>query len=119
MSMPRRFLHLLLAALPMALAACDSGPSETEFAAACMQEGQRGVNRALSREMGIHRDAFCRCTAKEARALVGPDGYRWMMLDMLGNRQEAATLQTKMTEADRMDVMKAAMTVLGKCAEAR
>jgi hypothetical protein len=101
------------------LTACGSGPSESEFAAACMQEGQRGVNMALSREMGVHRDAFCRCTAKEAKALVSADGYRWMMLDMQGSRQEAATLQAKMTETDRMDVMKAAMTVLGKCTAAR
>ncbi len=101
------------------MVACSSGPSESEFAAACMQEGQRGVNMALSREMGIHRDAFCRCTAKEARALVSADGYRWMMLDMQGSRQEAATLQAKMTENDRMEVMKVAMTVLGKCTAAR
>jgi len=51
--------------------------------------------------------------------VVSADGYRWMMLDMQGNRQEAATLQAKMTEAERMDVMKAAMTVLGKCTASR
>ena len=101
------------------LTACSSGPSESEFAAACMQEGQRGVNMALSREMGVHRDAFCRCTAKEAKTMVSADGYRWMMLDMQGSRQEAATLQAKMTETDRVDVMKAAMTALGKCTAAR
>ena len=101
------------------LVACSSGPSESEFAAACMQEGQRGVNRALSREMGIQRETFCQCMAKEAKAVVSSDGYRWMMLDMQGNRQEAAALQAQMRESDRMDVAKAAMVVLGKCAAQR
>lgn len=110
---------LCAAACAVALVACGSGPSESEFTAACMQEGQRGVNAALSREMGVHREPFCRCTAKEAKTVVSADGYRWMMLDMQGNRQEAATLQAKMTEAERMDVMKAAMTVLGKCTASR
>jgi len=103
-------------ALVAALAACDGAPSESEFAAACMKEGQRGVNAAMSREMGIvNREAFCKCTAKETKAVVSADGYRWMMLDMEGKRQEAAALQAKMSESDRMDVAKAAMTVLGKC----
>ena len=97
------------------LLACSSGPSESEFVAACMQEGERGANKALSREMGIKRDAFCQCTAREAKAVVSADGYRWMMLDMQGKNQEAAALQAKMTESDRMDLAKAAMTVLGKC----
>ena len=94
-----------VAACGALLAACSSGPSESEFAAACLQEGQR--------------ETFCQCTAKEAKAVVSADGYRWMMLDMQGNRQEAAALEAKMSESDRMDVMKAAMNVLGKCAAVR
>jgi len=98
------------------LLACSSGPSESEFAAACMQEGQRGANKALSREMGIvSREKFCACTASETKPLVSADGYRWMMLDMQGKRQEAAALEAKMNENDRMEMAKAAMTVLGKC----
>jgi len=98
------------------LVACSSGPSESEFAAACMQEGQRGANQAMSRQMGIvNRETFCQCTAKETKPLVSADGYRWMMLDMQGKRQEAAALEAKMSEADRMDMAKAALTVLGKC----
>ena len=98
------------------VAACSSGPSESEFAAACMQEGQRGVNQAMSRQMGVvSREAFCQCTAKETKPLVSADGYRWMMLDMQGKRQEAAALEAKMSEPERMDMAKAAMTVLGKC----
>ena len=41
------------------LAACDSGPSESEFMAACQQEGQRGANRAMRQAMGVDRDAYC------------------------------------------------------------
>jgi hypothetical protein len=110
-----RSLHALLAALPLALVACDSGPSETEFAAACVQEGQRGINKAMSREMGIDRGSFCRCTAREAKAVASPDGYRWMMLDMAGKRQDAAALHAKLSEEERMAVAKAGLTVLGKC----
>ena len=99
-----------------ALLACSSGPSESEFAAACIQEGQRGANRALSREMGIvSREKFCECTAKETKPIVSSDGYRWMMLDMQGKRQEAAALEAKMSENDRMEMAKAALTALGKC----
>lgn len=65
--------------------------------------------------MGVNRDTFRQCTAKEAKAVVSADGYRWMMLDMEGKNQEAAALQAKMNESDRRDVMRAAMTVLGKC----
>ena len=108
---------LTFGALACALLACSSGPSESEFAAACVQEGQRSsANRAMSREMGVvNRDAFCQCTARETKPLVSADGYRWMMLDMQGKRQEAAALEAKMSEADRMDMAKAAMSVLGKC----
>ena len=63
----------------------------------------------------VNREAFCQCTARETKPLVSADGYRWMVLDMQGKRQEAAALEAKMSEADRMDMAKAAMSVLGKC----
>jgi len=98
------------------LLACSSGPSESEFAAACVQEGQRGVNQAMSRQMGIvNRETFCQCTAKEMKPLVSADGCHRMMLGMLGKRQEAAALEAKMSESDRMDMANAALTMLGKC----
>jgi hypothetical protein len=101
------------------LAACSSGPSESEFVAACHAEGQRGANRALSRELGVDRDKFCPCAAKEAKSLVSADGYRWLMLDMAGKRQEAQGVEAKMSESDRMDLMKASVAVFGKCAAGR
>ncbi len=106
----------MLAALATALLGCDSAPSESEFTAACMAEGQRGINKAMSREMGItNRQAFCECSAKEAKAVASAEGYHWMMLDMAGRRQEAAAVEAKLTDDDRAGMMKAATAVLGKC----
>jgi hypothetical protein len=107
--------HLSAATLALLLAGCDTGPSESEFAAACMQEGQRGVNKALNREMGLDRAAFCECAAKEAKVAASPDGYQWMMLDMQGKNREAAALHAKMSDEERTGVMQAGIGVLGKC----
>ena len=42
------------AALALALvAACDSGPSDSEFITACLAEGERGANKMMRREMGV------------------------------------------------------------------
>ena len=97
-------------------AACGSGPSESEFHAACMNEGRTGANKALSTSMGLERDAFCKCSAKAAHAGMPPEGYRLMVFEMQGKRQEVAALQAKMSDAEKMAVMKASFEVLGKCA---
>jgi len=97
------------------LAACDSGPSESEFVAACLNEGRQGANKAMSRAMGIDRDKFCKCGASQAKASLSPNGYRLMVYEMQGKRQEIASLQSKMTDAAKMDLMKAGFEVLGKC----
>lgn len=116
-SSPQPWRRLALALVSaLGLVACDNAPSESEFAAACVKEGQRGINKATSREMGItNREAFCKCSAKEAKAVVSAAGYRWMMLDMEGRNPEAAAVEAKLTEQDRADMMKAATAVLGKC----
>jgi len=44
------------------------------------------------------------------------DGYRLMVFEMQGKRQEVAALQAKMSDADKMTVMKAGFEVFGKCA---
>lgn len=108
--------HAMLTAIVVAmLAACDSGPSESEFVAACMKEGQQGANRAMSRAMGIDRDQFCKCGASQAKASLSAEGYRMMVFEMQGKRQEVAALQSKMSDAEKIDVMKAGFEVLGKC----
>ena len=99
------------------LAACDSGPSEGEFLAACRQEGKRSANSMGMR--AAERDAYCRCAAGAAEAGVSPDGYRLMVLEMQGDKhQEIAALHARMKDEEKMAVMKAAFDVLGKCAGA-
>jgi hypothetical protein len=98
------------------MAACDSGPSEAEFVAACMKEGEKGANKALRREMGVKSDAFCKCAATEARSSLSADAQRAMILDMQGKSQEARVISAKMSEADQMAFMKGGMAVFGKCA---
>jgi hypothetical protein len=95
-------------------AACDSGPSEAEFVAACMKEGEKGANKALRREMGVKSDAFCKCAATEASSLPA-DARRAMVLDMQGKGQEARAISSKMSDADQMAFMKGGMAVFGKC----
>lgn len=108
---------VLIAAL--ALAACDSGPSESDFVAACMKQGQSGANKMLSREMGVDRQSFCKCAAQQSRSTASADSYRWMILDMDGKRQEARAIEAKMSESDRMALMQAGIEVFGKCAGTR
>ena len=98
------------------LAACDTGPSEAEFLAVCLKEGQTPVNQAISKRMGINRDAYCKCAAKQARTALSADGYRWMMLNMENKKQEARALQAKMNDAQQTELMAAAIEVSAKCA---
>ena len=71
--------RLLSGVLALLLVACDSGPSDGDFVAACLKEGQRGVNKAMSRAMGVERDKFCQCGAKAARAAMSDKGRRLMV----------------------------------------
>ena len=65
-----RVMAVILAAL---LAACDSGPSEAEFLAACLKEGERSVaNKALRKEMGVKGDAFCNVRRRKQEQLSPP-----------------------------------------------
>jgi hypothetical protein len=88
------------------IAACDSGPSEAEFVAACIKEGEKGANKALRREMGVKSDAFCKCAATEARSSLSADAQRAMIADMQGKSQEARAISSKMSDADQMALMK-------------
>jgi hypothetical protein len=108
-------IALIVAASCCAIAACDGGPSEAEFVAACMKEGEKGANKALRREMGVKSDAFCKCAATEARSSLSADAQRAMMLDMQGKSQEARAISAKMSDADQMAFMKGGMAVFEKC----
>lgn len=98
------------------LAACDSGPSESEYLAVCLKEGQTRVNQAITKQMGVDRDAYCKCAAKEVRAAVSPEGRRWMMFNMENKKQEARALQAKLSDKEQQGLMAAALQVFGKCA---
>ena len=98
------------------LAACDRGPSEAEFVAACIKEGQMGANKMLRREMGFKSETGCPCMAKEAAASMSADARQSMVLNMQGKMQESKAIIAKMSEADQMAAMNAALELLQKCA---
>lgn len=110
---------MTIAVMAALIGACSGGPSESEFVTACLKEGQRGVNKAFTREMGINRDTFCKCAAKEARATLSADAQRAMILDMEGKKQEASAISSKMSESQQMAFMKGGIEVFGKCAGAK
>lgn len=112
-----RSLRLSIGALALLIEACESGPSDAQFVAACVKEGRRGANRAMSRALGGDRDEFCQCGAKAARAAMSENGRRLMVWGMEGNkRQEIAALQARMSDDEKMKVMGAGLEVFGQCA---
>ena len=58
LTMTRKTAAVVVATL---LAACNSGPSESEYLAVCLKEGQTRVNQAITKQMGVDRDAYCKC----------------------------------------------------------
>lgn len=108
--------NLSLALLAGLIAACDAGPSESDFFAACMKEGERGANKAMRREMGVASDTFCKCAAAEAKSSLSAEARQAMILDMQGKPHEAKAITAKMNDADQTATMKGAMTIFGKCA---
>ena len=112
-TLTRNTTALMVASL---LVACDSGPSESEYLAVCLKEGQTRVNQAITKQMGVDRGAYCKCAAKEVQAAVSAEGRRWMMLNMENKKQEARALQAKLSDKEQEGLMKAALEVFGKCA---
>lgn len=104
---------LIAAAL---LAGCDSGPSDSEWVAACLKEGERGANKMMRKEMGVKSgEEFCKCGAAAAKASLSSDARRALILNMQGKTQEAQAITSKMSDADQDTAMKGAMTIFGKC----
>lgn len=96
---------------------CDSGPTASEIASACLQEGARGANKALRREMGIKSEkTFCHCVAAESKSNLSSDGQRVMLLEMQGQRGAARAISSKMNESDQAALMQGAIKVLETCA---
>lgn len=105
-----------LIALTAFLAACSRGPSDAEFVAACIKEGEMGANKMLRREMGFNNETGCQCAAKEAAASLSADARQSMILNMQGKKQESKAIIAKMGEADQMKTMNAALELFKKCA---
>jgi hypothetical protein len=95
--------------------ACNGGPSESEFVAACMNEGQGGASQMLDKELGVTRDAFCKCGAPVAKSSLSSDGYRAMILDMQGKRAEASSITSKMSESEQQATLEVLGEMLEKC----
>ena len=108
--------RLAMAAVAVALfMACNSGPSESEFVAACVKEGQSAASQLLDKELGVTRDAFCKCGASVAKSSLSSDGYRAMILDMEGKREEASSITSMMSESDQEASLKVLGAMVDKC----
>jgi len=103
---------LVVAAL---FTACSAGPSDSEFVAACMNEGQGAASQLLDKELGVTRDAFCKCGAPIARSSLSSDGHRAMILDMQGKREEARSITSKMSDSEQEAALKVLGDMLEKC----
>jgi hypothetical protein len=114
-----RLSRLAMAILVGALfTACSGGPSESEFVAACMIEGQGLASQMLDKELGVTRDDFCKCGAGVAKSSLSSDGYRAMILDMQGKREEARNITSNMSESEQQAAVEALGKMLEKCAGA-
>jgi hypothetical protein len=100
------------------VAACGGGPSESEFVEACIKEGQGAASQLLDQELGVTREAFCTCGAGVAKSSLSADGYRAMVLEMQGKREEARSITSKMSEADQMAAVNTAGLMLETCVKA-
>lgn len=98
------------------VAACDSGPSDSEFVTACIAEGERGANKMMRREMGVKDEDFCKCGAREARSALSPQARQAMILGMLGKKAEAHAIGEKMSAQEQEAFMKGTMTIFSACA---
>ncbi len=112
----RVLCRVTVAIVATLLAACGRGPSEAEFVAACIKEGETGANKMLRREMGFKSETGCQCMAKEAASSLSADARQSMILNMQGKMQESKAIMAKMSEADKMATMNAALELLKKCA---
>lgn len=110
---------VMITLMAVLIGACSSGPSESEYVAACLKEGGNVASKRLDKEMGVSRDSFCKCAAREAKSMLSADAQRAMILDMEGKKQEASAISSKMTETEQMAFMKGTIEIFGKCTGAK
>ena len=111
----RVLCRVTVAIMATLLAACDGGPSEAEYMAACLKEGEMTANKALRREMSVNSEAQCKCAAAEVTSSLSADARRSMILNMQGKRQESKAIISKMSEAEKMASMNAGLDMVKKC----
>jgi hypothetical protein len=80
-----------------------------------MNEGQGAASQMLDQELGVTREAFCECGAGVARSSLSSDGFRAMVLDMQGKKEEARNITSKMSESDQEATMMVLGEMLEKC----
>jgi hypothetical protein len=112
-------LAMAVVAAAAFLTTCGGGPDNAEFIAACLQEGQSAASQMLDKELGVTREAFCACGADVASASLSADGYRAMVLEMQGRREEAVSITSKMSEDEQIAAVEVAGQMLEKCGAAR
>jgi hypothetical protein len=83
-----------------------------------MNEGQAPASQMLDKEMGVTRDAFCKCGAGVAKSSLSSDGYRAMILDMQGKKEEAGIITSKMSASEQQAAMMVLGEMMEKCAGA-
>ena len=113
--MLRLAMGVVLAVLFAACGGGSSGSSDTEFVAACMKEGESVAGQMLDKELGVTRDAYCKCGAPIARSSLSADGHRAMILDMQGKREEARSITSKMSESEQQAALEALGKMMEKC----
>ena len=98
------------------LTACGGGPSGTEFVEACLREGQSAASQMLDKELGVTREAFCKCGEPIARSSLSADGYRAMVLDMQGKGEEATAITSSMNESEQIASVEVLGNMMEQCA---
>lgn len=101
MTLPFRTAAIVFG-LGLTLAGCDSGPSEDEFIAACVQA------RNQTQES-------CSCAAREAKASLPSTAWQALVLDMQGKAPEAKAITDKMTGEEQSAYVKGTIDMARKC----
>lgn len=97
------------------LSACDGAPSEAEFIAACMKEGESIAQKGRDRQMSVNRNAFCKCATQEAKATLSANGQRATLLSMQGKKEEARAITSKMSSSEQEAHLMGGLSVMEKC----
>jgi hypothetical protein len=103
-------------AIATVLAGCGGG-GEAEFVKACMAESGSPSGDMFQQQMGVSKEAFCKCGAKTAKSSMSGKAFHAMVLDMQGKKQEAYEITSKLSESEQQEVMMAMGKVFQSCAK--